>query len=204
MKATSPHEVSTTMMTPDEARKRVNAINSGMNNLRAQILDFHDREGWRALGYANWVDCVKAEFSIGQSRVYQLFEAAKVEQRISTIVENTASIPDSQLRPLASLPVEDQATVYHLARETAPGGKVTARHVENVVREVADQPKRTAAPRTYAPGSLMKDTSDAMLLATAAIEALERIPKNDPHRKEAIAKVALWCWQQRQAENETY
>jgi hypothetical protein len=199
MNALSPHEVSTKMMTPEEARRRVTVINSGINNLRAQIMDFHDREGWKALGYENWVECVKKEFSIGQSRVYQLFEAAQIEQNISTIVENTAAIPESQLRPLAAVPPEDQATVYQLAKETAPEGKVTAKHVENVVREIkGEEPRKTAAPRTYAPGSLLKETSDAMLLATAAIEALERIDKKDPQRKAAIVKVAEWCWRQRQ------
>ncbi len=237
----SPHQVSTTMMTAEEARKRVNAINSGMNNLRAQIVDFHDRKGWAALGYENWADCVQKEFSIGQSHVYRLFEAAKIEERIN---ENSPigekSIPESQLRPLAAVAEDEQKTVYHLAKETAPEGKLTAAHVEKTVREIrgeftdvchgcpdhrrrgnqkpgvtlpgvfgkcireggpCEKPQpmsRTVAPRTYAPGSLLKETSDAMLLATAAIEALERIPKNDPQRKAAIAKVAEWCWRQRQ------
>lgn len=199
----NPHEAPK-MMTPEEARKRVTVINSGINNLRMQILDFHDREGWKALGYESWTACVEKEFEQSRRQVFYQLQAAQIEKNINDSAKSqcnicTDPIPESQLRPLAQVAPEDQPVIYQLAKETAPDGKLTAAHVEKTVREIQGEPfKRTVAPRSYAPGSLLKDTSDAMLLALAAIEALERIPKNDPQRKAAIAKVAEYCWRQNQ------
>ena len=146
----SPHDIATTMMTAEEARKRVTQINSMVNNIRALVLDFHDREGWKALGYENWAECVQKEFSIGQSHVYRLFEAAKIEARInenSPIGENEPAIPESHLRPLTAVPEVDQPIVYKLAKETAPEGKLTAKHVERTVREVTGQGTDPAGPK---------------------------------------------------------
>lgn len=189
------------MMTKEEARKRVDWINSHLGTVRVMVKDFHDREGWKALGYQNWSACCEKEFTVGRSRVYQLFEAAQIEQRInenSTMVEKS-EIPERQLRPLAALPPEDQAPAYQLAQETAPEGKVTARHVETVVREIKGEPiKRYAAPRTYAPGSLMKDTSgvntDVTYFADLAIRSIDKIKDTDPGCKEALRRIATHVW----------
>lgn len=200
----SPHEVATTMMTSEEARKRVTAINAGMNNLRAQIIDFHDREGWKALGYDSWTACVESEFEVGRRQIFYQLKAAQVEKNINDSLKSqcnscTESLPERTLRPLTSLPPEDQAPAYQLAKETAPEGKVTARHVEKVVREIKGEPvKRYIAPRTYAPGSLMKDISgvntDVAYFVDLAIRSIDKIKDTDPGCKEALAKIAVHLW----------
>lgn len=136
------------MMTEDEARKRVTTINAGMNNIRALLLDFHEREGWKALKYDSWRECVVAEFGQSQAYLYRQLEAAQIEERINQASieagEKSFSpigekeIPESQLRPLAAVPPEDQPAVYALAKETAKG-KLTAAHVERTVREVTGE-----------------------------------------------------------------
>ncbi|MFA6100467.1 MAG: hypothetical protein WC750_06400 [Patescibacteria group bacterium] len=194
MEALSPYS-EPKMMSAEEARQRIATINSHLNNIRALILDFHDREGWRALGYESWVACVKVEFSVGQSRVYQLFEAAQIEQRISTIVENTASIPDSQLRPLAALPPEDQAVVYQLAKESAPEGKMTAKHVESTVREInGEKVYKLTKPKEQKPQQLED-------IVITAISYIDLIKDNEPGSKEALAKIALHIWKRQHGES---
>lgn len=243
------------MMTPEEARQSADAIKRGMNNIRIQLLAFYEREGWKALGYGSWLECVKIEFGQSKAYLYRQLEAAQIEQRIEeaekspmgdlgkvgdvysrkefvtaddfkaiceaysgdrfpegkairkpfthdgqlrtttgcsndyaetwrlinpngyagkpcSYAEMTAEydksrrrgdrtgelisfrgtqfvlvepllirvkkepIPERHLRPLASVPPAEQAGVYKLAKETAPEGKLTAKHVERTVREV--------------------------------------------------------------------
>ena len=121
------------MMTEQEARQIINEIRLGIFDVGKKLLELKEREGWRALGYKTWRECAQMEFGYKQSRVYQLLEAAEIERNISTIVEKP--IPESHLRPLASLEPEQQREAWALAVQTAPDGKVTASHVERVVQE---------------------------------------------------------------------
>lgn len=120
-------------MTIFEARDCVKKINDNIHNARALYFDLYERKGWEALGYRSWRECVIKEFGGKQAYAYLQLSAAKVERNISTIVEKPTSIPESHLRPLAALPPEEQREVYKKALESAPEGKVTARHIEQVI-----------------------------------------------------------------------
>lgn len=48
-------------------------------------------------------------------------------------------IPERQLRPLAKLEPEQQREAWKKAIETAPDGKVTAKHITEVVMEVTGE-----------------------------------------------------------------
>ena len=48
-------------MTSDEAHAAIERINRHLDNARALLLDFHEREGWRALGYNSWRACAQHE-----------------------------------------------------------------------------------------------------------------------------------------------
>jgi hypothetical protein len=120
------------MMDAGQARECVEQIKDHVGEIRKLVLDLHELEGWKALGYNSWRECVVAEFEQSQSRLYQLLDAAKVERNISTIVENADPIPESHLRPLVDLEPTEQAAVYQEAKDTAPNGKITAAHVAAV------------------------------------------------------------------------
>ncbi|MCL4304005.1 MAG: hypothetical protein KJ077_50440, partial [Anaerolineae bacterium] len=90
----------------------------------------------KALGYSSWRECVMQEFDFQSSHVYRLLDFAKIQRVLSPIGENGYPLPaaESVARPLAALPDPDQQReAWQQAVDTAPGGKVTARHVENVV-----------------------------------------------------------------------
>lgn len=123
----------TPMMTTDEARQCADDIRRGMADVRHLLLDFHEREGWRALGYESWRECAMTEFGYGQSHVYELLNAARVERNISAAAEKP--LPERQLRPLAPLEPSAQREVWQRAIDTAPEGRVTAKHVEQTVIE---------------------------------------------------------------------
>jgi hypothetical protein len=88
-------------MTDKEARECVVKINANMSNVRKLVLELHEREGWSAMGYASWRECVVAEFQSSQAYLYRQLEAAQTEKVISPIGEK--DIPESQLRPLTKL-----------------------------------------------------------------------------------------------------
>ena len=69
-------EVAARMMVFKEARECVEKINTNMSNVRALVLDLYEREGWAALGYPSWRDCVVAEFKNSQAYLYRQLEAA--------------------------------------------------------------------------------------------------------------------------------
>jgi hypothetical protein len=127
-----------------EAREAVDQINSNMNNVRYLVLDLYEREGWVALGYQSWRECVATEFKQGQSYLYYQLEAAQIEKNISTTVEKE-QIPERQLRPLSKLEPDQQREAWQKAVETAPDGKVTAAHVSKVVKEMTGPEK----PKPY-------------------------------------------------------
>lgn len=120
-------EIAIRKMTEAEARECVNKINANMSNVRLLVLDLYECEGWAAMGYASWRECVTAEFKQSQRHLYEQLEAAKVEKNICAIAQKQ-EIPESQLRPLTKLRdnPEQQRQAWKQAVETAPEGKVTA------------------------------------------------------------------------------
>lgn len=127
------------LMSADEAREYVTAIRQHLNSARALLLDLYERKGWQALGYDSWRACVVAEFGESQRHLYRQLEAAQVEHVICPNGQ-IGAIPESHLRPLA--PYKDDPEfvreTWEEAKRTAPDGKLTAAHVENVVAKHTD------------------------------------------------------------------
>jgi hypothetical protein len=109
-----------------------------MNNVRELVLVLYEREGWTALGYKNWRECVTAEFRQSENYLYRQLEVAQVEKNILPMGKTADQIPERQLRPLVSLRDNPaaQREAWKKAVETAPEGKVTAAHVSKVVNEL--------------------------------------------------------------------
>lgn len=122
-------------MTAEEARHCAGEIRRHLSGARALIVALHRREGWRALGYASWRECVTAEFEQSQTHLYRQLQAGIIEERISPIGE-IGAIPEGQLRPLNRLEPELQPEAWERAHATAPNGQVTGAHVAEVVREM--------------------------------------------------------------------
>jgi hypothetical protein len=122
------------MMSAAEARSCVDGIKGHIESARKLLLDLYEREGWKALGYESWRECAVAEFGESKSQLYRELEAAKIERNISPIGE-IGSIRESHLRPLGKLEPDQQRKAWEEAVETAPNGKVTAAHVQEVVEK---------------------------------------------------------------------
>ncbi len=140
-------------------------------------------------------------WGMSKPRAYQLIDAAKVKDNLlSTSVDLPAT--ESQTRPLCSLPPDQQASAWQKAVDTVPDGKVTAAHVQKVVKEMMDlalpiapAPELTPTPTQESIPLTARQRmtpSDAMLFASYAISQLERIHPDDPKMEAAFCRVEHW------------
>src|ERR1051325_7956234 len=98
-------------MSRQEARSHVSKIQNHITDARILIEELYNRQGWKALGYSSWRECVTNEFRQGQAYMYRLLRAAQIERNLSQIGE-IGAIPESQLRPLTQLPPEEQKDAW--------------------------------------------------------------------------------------------
>jgi hypothetical protein len=183
----------TPMMTSQEARECIKAIQSNFIDIRILILDLYERKGWEALGYESWRKCVLAEFQGSQSYLYRQLEAAQTQRVISPIGEK--EIPESQLRPLTQLEPEQQIEAWKRVVENASEAEeeITARLVKKVVDEMIEPEVEEPEERVEVPiKKRLGPPSLGMQFARMAILDLEKIAKNDLQRDEALASVKQW------------
>jgi ParB family chromosome partitioning protein len=96
-------------------------------------------------GHSTFEDYCRVRWNMGKSRVYQMIDAAIVVENLqeSTMVELPTS--ERQARPLAQLEPEQQREAWRKVVDTAPGGRVTAAHVQSVVDEYEEHAEELAA-----------------------------------------------------------
>ena len=100
----------------------------------------------------------KERWGYARQTAYQFIDAAKVAENLSAIEYKPTH--ESQLRPLTHLEPEQQKEVWQKAVETAPGGQVTAQHVQDVVDEMqnkGDQPDESIEPE---PSQFKRDSKN--------------------------------------------
>jgi len=83
-------------------------------------------------------DYCRERWDISRDYAYKQIAAASVIQNVDQGIQKPET--ERQARPLAKLPAEEQAPAWQKAVETAPEGKVTARHVGKIVREIIGDP----------------------------------------------------------------
>jgi len=122
----------------ETARGLIETINKSAHELRSALIELYEGRGWEALGYANWRNCVEAEFSQSAAHMYRLLDAGFVDRNISPTGE--LQLPERHARELKALPdPDDQRLAYEAAVAAAPDGKVTAPYIRaavTVLREV--------------------------------------------------------------------
>lgn len=138
------------LMTADEARRVIDGIREGLENVRTLLLDLHEREGWRVLGYESFVACAEAEFSASKSQAYRLLDAARLDAILSPIGEN--GLPEAHLRELkvvADEPEVARSIVSHV--RALKGESMTAGDLRDGVDEYVARPPRAKAAKPAAP-----------------------------------------------------
>jgi len=119
------------MMTPQEAEEVCGRIDRNMVEARNLLLELHDREGWKALGFASWRECVVARFAQHQSYLYRQLQAGQLEQELDLPI---GTLPESHARALVKVPAEKRAEV--LEAVSPNGEKPTAKAIAEVAATV--------------------------------------------------------------------
>ena len=94
---------------------------------------------------------------------------------------------ESQVRPLSKLPPEKQVKAWRKAVETAPDGKITAKHVQQVVNTMTG--KVTEKRKKDKPAG---EAVEAFQLAEMSINQLKQITNDDPKKEDALNYVEEW------------
>lgn len=118
-----------------EIQRHLMAATEHLNSARSLIWELHERQGWKALGYASWGECVKSEFDITSSTIYRQLNAALVELELSPN-GGIGEISERVLRPLTKrgYSTEARQAIWSVAQDiVGDGGKVTTGVVEAVV-----------------------------------------------------------------------
>lgn len=90
--------------------------------------------------YQTFEDYCKGVWDFNSSRARQLMAAIETADNIKSVTNSNGPKNELQLRPLARLEPDQQREAWQKALDTAPDGKVTAAHVQKVVRDM-DPPK---------------------------------------------------------------
>ena len=127
-------------MTPDEARETDRLIKRHINTTRYLLLDMRDRQGWKALGYESFVEYGKKSLGYEKGYLYQLADAGEISIQLGYSQESAIADsppPESQLRPLKSVPEDERKAIWDEATRKAEeeGAKLTAKRVEDAVAE---------------------------------------------------------------------
>jgi hypothetical protein len=150
------------LMTEAEARATIEKINNHAGQIRALLLALYEREGWKALGYSSWRQCITAEFKESESYLYRLLEAGKTEKNITQVVQNQQNvspigekepIKESVLRPLSKLKKPEQQREAWKEATRDNNTKPSAKQVETAVAKVS----RTVTPEDPPQSSVEAD-----------------------------------------------
>lgn len=130
----------TQTLSPVETAKLENlevVIESGLKEfLKVGNALFEIQQGklYRAT-FGTFEDYCQDRWDLQKSHAYRLIDAAEVAADLSPNGGNQQQPKNErQVRPLTQLPREDRASAWREAVQTAPNGKVTAAHVEQVVK----------------------------------------------------------------------
>jgi hypothetical protein len=89
--------------------------------------------------YGTFEDYCRDRWQMSDSRARRLIYSSEVVDNVKSVPIGTLPTNEAQTRPLAKLPAEEQGPAWEEAVERS-GGKPTARHVEEVVKERTQPP----------------------------------------------------------------
>ncbi len=139
-------------ITPTELRRRteleseLRSCIDGFAKAGEILTEIRDSRLYRNT-HATFEDYCQSEWGMSRPRAYQLIDAAAV---VSTLVDNPPT-SERQARALTHLPPEEQREAWTEAVKTAPNGKPTAKHVEEVVARRKPKDEQEPEPTKTGP-----------------------------------------------------
>lgn len=99
------------------------------------LLEIRDSRLYK-MDYSTFEDYCRERWGVTKVHAYRLMDASEVIGNLQSNQLVTFPVTESQARPLSVLPPEIQAKAWQKAIDTAPNGKVTAAHVQDVVENI--------------------------------------------------------------------
>ncbi len=80
-----------------------------------------DRKGWKALGYESFKEYGEKELGYQEAHIYRIVDAAEISLQIGYSQDSPIgeSPPESQLRPLKSIPEDERKAIWDEATRKA-------------------------------------------------------------------------------------
>lgn len=170
-------------MTRAEAELHVRAVNNAAADMGRHLIELRERQGWRALGYESWTACLRNEFTLCRSYLYELMSAAPVVERLSTIPD----MPQISTHAATALSDFDPDLQVTIARATlARYGSIT----EAGVRKVGAVYEESVRSGHVDTGSGVSTPVDAAL----TMEDVENVMRQRQHIADGSAweRVGIW------------
>ena len=158
------------------------------------LMTIRDKRLYRD-GFDTFEHYCRERWQFARNYANKLIASSQVISNLGTTVP-IQPISERQARPLTKLEPEQQKEVWEKAVQTAPEGKITARHVQKIVNEAMETKRPEPETSTYNRVEA-QPVSDAMIFAGMAISQLERIRSDDPKRIQALDRVAQWIQKNR-------
>lgn len=92
------------VLSQSQARALTYRIRKAGDEFAALLLEAHDGEAWRALGYESWTAYVEAEFEFTRRRSYQLLDQGRVNQRYTDALGEPVHLNEREARVLKDVP----------------------------------------------------------------------------------------------------
>jgi hypothetical protein len=115
-------------MSESEASACLDRIRAGLDNIRKELVDLHEREGWRALGHASLRECLQREFSNSTAYLYRQLNSGLLENRLS--LGEVGSHKESHLRPLIEILSDDNDILRAYDAASGLAEEPTAKHFQ--------------------------------------------------------------------------
>ena len=142
------------MMSESDARRATGNVRTMLEQIdatstvaRRVLYDIQSREGWKALGYRDFVTYAKAEFAISKTHTYRLVNAGKLE----LLLHGEEILTQSEVAELSRLPDELVATVWQQANGDGKRPKpADLKNWVNIALGVKPKTKRSnRAPKSH-------------------------------------------------------
>lgn len=90
-------------MTNAQAKACIRAIDAKGSETRKLLLDLRDREGWKALGYPSFYECLRKEFNRSRQSYWRMVRAADVEASLLLAIDEEPKLGNIMLPAVQSL-----------------------------------------------------------------------------------------------------
>ena len=160
-------ETSLSDIEAQELAQRETIIERGLKSfveVGTALLDIRDKRLYRN-GYGTFEDYCKERWGFTDERARLLMRSSEVLKQLTPTIVGVLPINEAQARPLTSLTPDEQISAWQRVIDTAPDGKITAAHVQDVVDEIKNKPHVTnnsGNNEWYTPGEYIEAAKRVM------------------------------------------